>query len=139
MPGRNFRDESRLVLDDGLFQFAIEGCTAYSQIFYSLTLRFLGFVISSIIFLVGGFYILGERRIWLLFIGSVPRILIMAFFENKEGEYHLNQSIITSYPQQSCLCSDELRKGPFSHRQLCCWMPGIEPFLVKGGKLFYHR
>ena len=70
---------------------------------------------------------------------TAHRILIMAFFENKEGEYHLNQSIITSYPQQSCLCSDELRKGPFSHRQLCCWMPGIEPFLVKGGKLFYHR
>jgi len=70
---------------------------------------------------------------------TVSRILIMAFFENKEGEYHLNQSIITSYPQQSCLCSYELRKGPFSHRQLCCWMPGIEPFLVKGGKLFYHR
>jgi putative tricarboxylic transport membrane protein len=49
------------------------------MIFYSITLRFLGFVISSIIFLVGGFYILGERRIWLLFIGSVPLVLFIWF------------------------------------------------------------
>jgi putative tricarboxylic transport membrane protein len=49
------------------------------MIFYSMTLRFLGFVISSIIFLVGGFCILGERRIWLLFIGSVPLVLFIWF------------------------------------------------------------
>jgi putative tricarboxylic transport membrane protein len=49
------------------------------MIFYSITLRFLGFVISSIIFLVGGFCILGERRIWLLFIGSVPLVLFIWF------------------------------------------------------------
>ena len=49
------------------------------MIFYSITLRFLGFVISSIIFLVGGFYILGERRIWLLFIGSIPLVLFIWF------------------------------------------------------------
>lgn len=49
------------------------------MIFYSITLRFLGFVISSTIFLVGGFYILGERRIWLLLIGSVPLVLFIWF------------------------------------------------------------
>ncbi len=49
------------------------------MIFYSITLRFLGFVISSTIFLVGGFYILGERRIWLLLIGSVPLVLFIFF------------------------------------------------------------
>jgi len=49
------------------------------MIFYSITLRFIGFVISSIIFLVGGFCILGERRIWLLFIGSVPLCLFIWF------------------------------------------------------------
>jgi len=49
------------------------------MIFYSITLRFLGFVISSIIFLVSGFYILGERRIWLLFVGSVPLVLFIWF------------------------------------------------------------
>ena len=53
------------------------------MIFYSITLRFLGFVISSIIFLVGGFYILGERRIWLLFIGSVPLVLFIWFLMSR--------------------------------------------------------
>ena len=53
------------------------------MIFYSITLRFLGFVISSTIFLVGGFYILGERRIWLLLIGSVPLVLFIWFLMSR--------------------------------------------------------
>ena len=53
------------------------------MIFYSMTLRFLGFVISSIIFLVGGFYILGERRIWLLFVSSVPLVLFIWFLMSR--------------------------------------------------------
>ena len=53
------------------------------MIFYSITLRFLGFVISSIIFLMGGFYILGERRIWLLFIGSVPLVFFIWFLMSR--------------------------------------------------------
>lgn len=53
------------------------------MIFYSLTLRFLGFVISSIIFLVGGFFILGERRIWLLFVSSVPLVLFIWFLMSR--------------------------------------------------------
>ena len=53
------------------------------MIFYSLTLRFLGFVIASVIFLVGGFYILGERRIWLLFVGAVPLVLFIWFLMSR--------------------------------------------------------
>jgi len=53
------------------------------MIFYSVTLRFLGFVISSIIFLMGGFYILGERRIWLLFVGSAPLVLFIWFLMSR--------------------------------------------------------
>jgi putative tricarboxylic transport membrane protein len=49
------------------------------MIFYGLTLRLLGFVISSIIFLVAGFTILGERRWWLIFVGSVPLVLFIWF------------------------------------------------------------
>ena len=53
------------------------------MIFYSITLRFLGFVISSTIFLVGGFCILGERRSWLLLIGSVPLVLFIWFLMSR--------------------------------------------------------
>jgi len=53
------------------------------MVFYAFTLRFLGFVISSIIFLMGGFYILGERRIRLLFIGSVPLVLFIWFLMSR--------------------------------------------------------
>ncbi len=53
------------------------------MIFYASTLSFLGFVISSVIFLVGGFTILGERRIWLLFVGSVPLVLFIWFLMSR--------------------------------------------------------
>jgi putative tricarboxylic transport membrane protein len=53
------------------------------MIFYAITLSFLGFVISSVIFLVGGFTILGERRIWLLFVGSVPLVLFIWFLMSR--------------------------------------------------------
>jgi putative tricarboxylic transport membrane protein len=53
------------------------------MIFYGLTLRFLGFVIASVIFLLSGFYILGERRKWLLFVGSVPLVLFIWFLMSK--------------------------------------------------------
>ena len=53
------------------------GLLVSMMIFYGLTLRLLGFVISSIIFLVSGFTILGERRIWLIFVGSVPLVLFI--------------------------------------------------------------
>jgi putative tricarboxylic transport membrane protein len=32
---------------------------------------------------VGGFYILGERRIWLLFISSVPLVLFIWFLMSR--------------------------------------------------------
>ena len=53
------------------------------MIFYGLTLRFLGFVISSIIFLMGGFWILGERRIWMVLVGSIPLVLFIWFLMSR--------------------------------------------------------
>ena len=45
------------------------------------------------------------------------------------GGYIFPKGFCSWNPQLSCLCSDELEKGPFSHRQLSCWMPAIEPSL----------
>ena len=59
------------------------GLLVAAMIFYGMTLRFLGFVISSIIFLVSGFYILGERRVWMLFVGSVPLVLFIWFLMSR--------------------------------------------------------
>lgn len=59
------------------------GLLVAMMVFYGLTLRFLGFVISSIAFLLGGFYILGERRKWLIFTGSVPLVLFIWFLMSK--------------------------------------------------------
>lgn len=53
------------------------------MIFYGLTLRFLGFVISSIVFLMGGFWILGERRIWMVLVGSIPLVLFIWFLMSR--------------------------------------------------------
>ena len=59
------------------------GLLVAMMIFYGLTLRLLGFVISSVIFLVGGFTILGERRLWLIFVGSVPLVLFIWYLMSR--------------------------------------------------------
>ncbi|MFN3227206.1 MAG: tripartite tricarboxylate transporter TctB family protein [Hyphomicrobiales bacterium] len=45
------------------------------MIFYGLTVRLLGFILSTSIFLMGGFWVMGERR-WLVLIGaSIPVVV----------------------------------------------------------------
>ena len=47
------------------------------MVFYGFTIRGLGFLISTNVFLIGSILILGERRAWLIFLASVP---IVFFF-----------------------------------------------------------
>lgn len=45
------------------------------MVFYGLTVRTLGFIISTSIFLMGGFWVMGERR-WLVLVGaSIPVVI----------------------------------------------------------------
>ncbi len=46
---------------------------------YGLVMIWLGFIISSVLFLVAGFYILGERRIKAMFLASVPLVIFLWF------------------------------------------------------------
>ena len=48
------------------------------MVLYGLTIKTLGFFLSTSLFLAAGFLVLGERRIWALFLGAVP---IAAGFE----------------------------------------------------------
>ncbi len=42
------------------------------MIFYGFTIKSLGFFVSTSIFLLGGYLVLGERRPWLLLVASLP-------------------------------------------------------------------
>lgn len=46
---------------------------------YGLVMIWLGFIISSILFLITGFYILGERRIKAMFFAAVPLVILLWF------------------------------------------------------------
>ena len=46
------------------------------MIFYGFTVRPLGFLISTSLFLIGGFVILGERRLWLVLVASLPPVIL---------------------------------------------------------------
>ena len=49
------------------------------MIIYGLVIKWLGFIISSIIFLLCGFYILGERRIKRMLLASIPLVILLWF------------------------------------------------------------
>jgi putative tricarboxylic transport membrane protein len=50
---------------------------------YGLAIKWLGFIISTSLFLIGGYRILGERRIKILLVASVPLVLVFWFLMTK--------------------------------------------------------
>ena len=49
------------------------------MIVYGLVMKWLGFIISSILFLLCGFYILGERRIKRMVLAAIPLVVFLWF------------------------------------------------------------
>ncbi len=45
---------------------------------YGLTLKPLGFIVSTSLFLIAGYLVLGERRVWILLAASIP--IVVAFW-----------------------------------------------------------
>lgn len=50
-----------------------------AMIVYGLTMKWIGFIIASILFLLVGFYILGERRIKRMLLASIPLVVMLWF------------------------------------------------------------
>jgi putative tricarboxylic transport membrane protein len=58
------------------------------MILYGLLIKWLGFIISSILFLLGGFYVLGERRIKRMLLTAIPLVIFLWFvMSNLLGVY----------------------------------------------------
>jgi len=47
------------------------------MLLFGLVMKWLGFILSSIIFLLCGFWVLGERNIKLMFFSAIPLVLIL--------------------------------------------------------------
>lgn len=46
------------------------------MVLYGLLVRPLGFIIATSLFLIGGYWSLGERKLWLLLVASVPLVVV---------------------------------------------------------------
>ncbi len=47
------------------------------MVLYGLVMKWLGFIIASILFLLAGFYILGERRIKRMLLAAIPLVVVL--------------------------------------------------------------
>lgn len=59
------------------------------MVLYGLAIKTLGFILSTTIFLIGGFWILGERRLKVLLLASIPLVLVFWFIMVKILEVYL--------------------------------------------------
>jgi putative tricarboxylic transport membrane protein len=50
-----------------------------AMVIYGLLMKWLGFILSSILFLMFGFYILGERQIKKMALAAIPLVLLLWF------------------------------------------------------------
>lgn len=50
-----------------------------AMIVYGLVMKWLGFIISSVLFLMFGFYILGERRLKRMALAAIPLVVVLWF------------------------------------------------------------
>jgi len=53
------------------------------MVFYSLIIKLAGFIVSTILFLIVGFRILGEKRIRILLLASIPFVVAFWFLINR--------------------------------------------------------
>ncbi|HHD57311.1 MAG TPA: tripartite tricarboxylate transporter TctB family protein [Desulfobulbaceae bacterium] len=53
------------------------------MVVYGLTMKWLGFILASIFFLLAGFYIMGERRIKNMLIASIPLVFVLWYIMSK--------------------------------------------------------
>lgn len=50
-----------------------------AMIIYGLVMKWLGFIISSIVFLMIGFYVLGERKLKRMALAAIPLVVLLWF------------------------------------------------------------
>jgi putative tricarboxylic transport membrane protein len=50
-----------------------------AMIVYGLTMKWLGFIIASVVFLMIGFYVLGERNLKKMALAAIPLVIVLWF------------------------------------------------------------
>lgn len=65
------------------FKWKRAGLLLVLMIFYGLIIKLAGFIISTILFLIVGFRILGEKRVKILLLASIPFVVVFWFLLNK--------------------------------------------------------
>ncbi len=63
----------------GGYDFVLVGMLLVLVVLFGIALEWLGFLISTVLFLIGGYWLLGERRIKTLLIASVPFAVFIWF------------------------------------------------------------
>ncbi len=63
----------------GGYDFVLVALLLVLVVLFAIALEWLGFLVSTVLFLIGGYWLLGERRIKILLIASVPFAVFIWF------------------------------------------------------------
>ncbi len=76
------------------FNWKRAGLLLLLMIFYGLIIKLAGFIISTILFLIVGFRILGERRVKILLLASIPFVVVFWFLLNRILGVYLEPGVL---------------------------------------------
>lgn len=59
------------------FDWATASFLTAAMLIFGLAMKWLGFIVASIVFLLAGFWILGERRVKLMLLTAIPLVFVL--------------------------------------------------------------
>jgi putative tricarboxylic transport membrane protein len=97
LPSRDTDGKGDIVKTFRGFEWKRAGLLLVLMILYGLLIKVAGFIASTILFLIAGFRILGEKRIKILLVASIPFVIVFWFLLNKILGIYLEPGILFSF------------------------------------------
>lgn len=71
------------------------------MVIYGLTIKVVGFILSTILFLILGFWILGERRIKVILLSSIPLVVIFWYVLSQLLDIYIDPGSLFFFMERS--------------------------------------
>jgi putative tricarboxylic transport membrane protein len=97
LPARDTEGRHDIIKTFRGFEWKRAGLLLVLMILYGLIIKVVGFIVSTILFLIAGFRILGEKRVKILLVASIPFVIAFWFLLSRILGIYLEPGSLFSF------------------------------------------